>query len=405
VCHERIAGSLPIQPKEIIAMKNTRRDFCQSLTAGTLGLALTEKAAAVANEWLLYVGTYTNTEAKSEGVYLYRFNAATGEIKPAGLAKSPSPAFLAIDAKRRFLYATNEVSEFNGKKNGGVTAFSISQTTGELTQLNQQPAPGVPCHVTVHPSGRFVLIADYGGGNAAIYPVKLDGSLGAMSDVAQHTGKGANPQRQAEPHAHCIIVDAAGKYAFVPDLGIDKVMSYRLDTQLGKLLPHGSAAVKPGAGPRHFVFHPNQEAAYVINELNSTVTVFEYIAARGTLSEVQSISTLPADFKGTSYCADIHVHPTGKFVYGSNRGHNSIAIYAAEAKTGKLTLIGHEPVRGDWPRNFSLDPTGQFLLVANQRSNNIVVFRINLKTGLLTATDQTVALGAPVCLKFIPAFS
>ncbi|NOT60298.1 MAG: lactonase family protein [Acidobacteria bacterium] len=379
----------------------SRRTFCHSLAAIAAGVALVEAAA---NEWLLYVGTYTNAETKSEGVYVYRFNAATGELKPSSLAKSPSPAFLAIDAKRRFLYAANEVGEFNGQKNGGVTAFSISQQTGELTQLNQQPAPGVPAHITVHPSGRFVLIADYGGGNAAIYPVKLDGSLGAMSDVAQHTGKGAT-QRQTEPHAHCVIVDAAGKHAFVPDLGLDKVMIYKIDTQLGKLVAHGFGAVKPGAGPRHFVFHPNNEFAYVINELNSTVTMFEYIAARGTLSEVQSISTLPVDFKGTSYCADIHIHPTGKFVYGSNRGHNSIVIYAIDAKTKKLTLVGHEPVRGDWPRNFGIDPTGQVLLVANQRSNNIVVFRIDVKTGLLKATEHTVALGAPVCLKFIPAFS
>jgi 6-phosphogluconolactonase len=382
----------------------TRRDFCQTLAASTAGLALTGNAAA--NDWLLYIGTYTTPETKSEGIYIYRFSAATGELKPFSVAKSnASPAFLAIDAKRRFLYAVNEVNQFNGQKNGGVTAYAISQTTGELTQLNQQSAPGVPCHVSVHPSGKFVLIADYGGGNAAIYPVKLDGSLGAMSDVAQHTGKGANPQRQSEPHAHCIISDAAGKYAFVPDLGLDKVMIYRVDTNLGKLIPSGSGLVKPGAGPRHFTFHPNNEFGYVINELNSTVTAFEYIAARGTLTEVQTISTLPDGFTGTSYCADIHVHPTGKFLYGSNRGHNSIVIYAVNPKTGKLTLAGHEPVRGDWPRNFSLDPTGQFLLVANQRSNNIVVFRIDLKTGLLKATGQTAELGAPVCLKFIPSFA
>ncbi len=386
----------------------SRRTFCHSLAATAAGAALVDAVHAAANEWLLYVGTYTTPETKSEGVYVYRFNAATGEIKAlskGSLAKSPSPAFLAIDPKRRFLYAANEVGEFNGKKNGGVTAFAISQQTGELTQLNQQPAPGVPAHITVHPSGRFVLIADYGGGNAAIYPVKLDGSLGAMSDVAQHTGKGFDPKRQTEPHAHCIIVDAAGKHAFVPDLGLDKVMIYSIDAQLGKLIAHGSAAVKPGAGPRHFVFHPGGEFAYVINELNSTVTMFEYIAARGTLSEVQSISTLPADFKGASYCADIHIHPTGKFLYGSNRGHNSIVIYAIDAKTKKLTLVGHESVRGDWPRNFAIDPTGQFLLAANQRSNNIVVFRIDVKTGLLKATEHSVALGAPVCLKFIPAFS
>ena len=384
----------------------TRRNFCQTLTAGAVGLTLAETTLTAANEWLLYIGTYTNAPSQSEGIYVYRFNAATGELKPSSIAKSnASPAFLAIDAKRRFLYAANEVGEFNGQKNGGVTAFAIDQKTGELKQLNQQHAPGVPAHIAVHPSGKFVLIADYGGGNAAIYPVKQDGSLSAASDVAQHTGKGGDPKRQTEPHAHSVVLDAAGQYAFVPDLGLDKIMIYRVDLLLGKLLPHGSVALKPASGPRHFVFHPNGEFAYVINEINSTVTAFEYIAARGTLTEMQSITTLPTDFKGTSYCADIHIHPTGKFLYGSNRGHNSIVIYALDKKTGKLTLVGHEPVGGDWPRNFNLDPTGQFLLVANQRSNNIVVFRLNLKTGELTATGQTLALDAPVCLQFIPAFS
>jgi 6-phosphogluconolactonase len=374
-------------------------------------MAITESAInahAAANEWLLYIGTYTNTKSKSEGIYIYRFNAGTGEMKPAGVAKlDSSPSFLAIDAKRKFLYAVNEVGEFNGQKNGGVTAFAIDQKTGDLKQLNQQHAPGVPCHVSVHPSGKFVLIADYGGGNAAIYPVKVDGSLGPASDVAQHPNvvKGGDPKRQTQPHAHCIMVSSTGEYAFVPDLGLDKVMIYRLDNNLGKLLKHGEAVLKPASGPRHFTFHPNDKYAYVINELNSTVTAFAYGKLGGTLREIQTISTLPEGFSGTSYCADIHIHPTGKYLYGSNRGHDSIVAYAIDSKTGKLTLIGHESVGGKWPRNFALDPTGRYLLVANQNTDNIVVLGIDVATGKLKPTGQQITIGAPVCLQFIPSFS
>jgi 6-phosphogluconolactonase len=379
-----------------------RRDFIKAAGLSAVGFSLTAQAAP--NELLVYIGTYTR--GKSEGIYVYRMNLATGALTQTSVAPLKSnPSFLAIDPKRRFLYAVNEVNEFLGKKGGGVTAFAIDQKSGALKQLNQQNSPGSPCHVSVHQSGKWVLIANYGGGNVVSYPVKADGSLGEASDVAQHTGKGADPRRQSEPHAHCILLDAAGRYAFAPDLGLDKVMIYKLDTTNGKLIANGFAQTKPASGPRHFDFHPNGKFAYVINELNSTVTAFTYDKAKGALTELQTLSALPDGFSGTSYCADIHVHPSGKFLYGSNRGHDSIVMYAIDGATGKLTLSGHEPVQGKWPRNFGIDPTGQFMLVANQNSDNVAVFRLDAQSGKLKFTGQQLELGAPVCVKFIPAFA
>jgi len=380
-----------------------RRDFIKIAGLSVAGFSLTRHAAP--NDMLVYIGTYTNGKSKSEGIYVYRMNLATGALTQASVATlKSSPSFLAIDPKHKFLYAVNEVNEFNGKKNGGVTAFAIDQKTGALKQLNQQGAPGVPCHVSVHQSGKWVLIANYGGGNVALYPVKADGSLGEMSDVAQHTGKGADPRRQGEPHAHCIMLDAAGRYAFAPDLGLDKVMIYKLDTANGKFIANGFAQTKPASGPRHFDFHPNGKFAYVISELSSTVTAFAYDKAKGALTELQTLSALPEGFSGTSYCADIHVHPSGKFLYGSNRGHDSIVAYAIDGATGKLALIGHESTQGKYPRNFGIDPTGQWLLAANQNTNNIAVFRLDAQTGKLKFTGQQIEIDAPVCVKFIPAF-
>ncbi len=390
----------------------TRREFVQTAGAVTVGGALFDwqKPArpnaikSLVKDLLLYVGTYTNKN-NSEGIYLYRMNLASGKLERQSTTPGISnPAFLAIDPSKRFLYAANESGEFLGKKGGGVTAFAIDQKTGALTKLNEVSSPGVPCHLSVHPSGKAVLAANYGGGNVVIYPVKKSGKLGEAADVQQHTGKGADPKRQDAPHAHSIMLDAAGKYAFAPDLGIDKVMIYRVQADKAKLKPNGFAALKPASGPRHFAFHPTYDFAYVISELNSTMTVFSYNDDKGTLTELQTISTLPEGFKETSYCADVHVHPSGKFLYGSNRGHNSIVIFSIDP-SGKLTLVGHESTRGNWPRNFGIDPTGQFLLVANQNSNSIATFKIDEQTGKLTPLGDLLEIPAPVCLKFIPAFA
>ncbi len=391
----------------------TRRKFVQTAGAFAAGSALLDSQRrghpnaikSLVKDLLLYVGTYTNNN-RSEGIYLYRMNLASGKLER--LSSTPgisNPAFLAIDPSKRFLYAANESGEFLGKKGGGFTSFSIDQNTGALTKLNEVTTPGVPCHLSAHPSGKAILGANYGGGNVVIYPVKKDGSLGEMSDVAQHTGKGVDPRRQEGPHAHCVMLDATGQFAFAPDLGIDKVMIYKVDAAKAKLKPNGFAALKPGAGPRHFAFHPTYDFAYVISELNSTMTAFRYDKSKGALTELQTLSTLPEGYKQTSYCADVHVHPSGKFLYGSNRGHNSIVIFSIDERTGKLTLIGHESTRGNWPRNFGIDPTGQFLLVGNQNSNSIATFKIDGQTGKLSPYGNLLEIPAPVCLKFIPAFS
>lgn len=380
----------------------SRREFMGSTGAAALGLTW----PATQRELLLYVGTYTR--GKSEGIYVYRMNPANGALQRVGATKAVNPSFLAIAPQRRFLFAVGEVDEFGSKSGGVVTAFAIDQRTGELRQLNQQSSVGAgPCYVTVDPTGKFVLVANYGGGSVAALPIKPDGSLGEAADFVQHTGAGGNPQRQDKPHAHCVVLDAAGRHAFVADLGLDKVMIYRFDARTGKLAPAAQpfASTKPGAGPRHFTFHPRGPFAYVINELASTLTAFTYDQARGALTELQTLSTLPADFKSNSYCADVHVHPSGRFIYGSNRGHDSIVAFAVDPRTGRLSYIAHEATRGKWPRNFAVDPTGKYLLVANQNSDSVVTFEIDQQSGRLQATGQVTEIPMPVCLKFTPAFS
>ena len=383
----------------------TRRHFLKG--AGLLPMMLHTPLLprSVDRELLLYIGTYTS--GRSEGIYIYRMNLMTGELKHFKTVKGVvNPSFLAIDSQRHHLYAVNEVMELAGKPGGGVSAFAIDEKSGDLRFLNQQSSlGGAPCHVTVDRTGKFVLVANYGGGNVSVLPIQRDGSLGAATDMVQHQGSSINTQRQKGPHAHCIILDRSNRYAFAADLGLDKIMIYRFDAKKGKLTSHKapSAQVKLGAGPRHFTFHPHSSYAFVINELDSTVTAFIYDGVRGTLKEVQTISTLPEGFSGTNYCADIHVSPSGKFLYGSNRGHDSIVAFAIDERTGKLTLIGHESTRGKTPRNFTIDPTGKFLLAANQGSDTVVSFRIDPVKGSLSPTGHVTEVPTPVCLKLIPA--
>ncbi len=349
-------------------------------------------------ELLVYIGTYTR--GKSEGIYVYRMESSTGVLKFASVAKGiNNPAFLAIDSQQRYLYAVNE----SGKPSGAVSAFSIDQQTGELTYLNQQSSHGVgPCHLNVDQTGQFVLVANYGSGSVAVLPIQSDGKLGEATDFAQHRGSSVNPRRQSGPHAHSIFLDRTNRFAFAPDLGLDKIMIYQLDLTEGKLKPNDEpwAKVKAGAGPRHFAFHPGGAYGYVINELDSTLTAFTYDEASGRLREIQTVSTLPEGFSGTSYCADVHVSPSGRFIYGSNRGHDSLVIFEINEGTGKLTYVGHEPTQGKNPRNFAIDPAGIFLLAANQDSDTIVTFRIDQQTGKLTPTGHVAEVPTPVCLKF-----
>jgi 6-phosphogluconolactonase len=358
---------------------------------------------------LVYVGTYTATlphvAGKAEGIYVYQFDSSTGALtlvtKATGIV---NPSFLTIDPQQRNLYAVSEVQKSDDQPGGLVSAYAIDAQTGALTYLNQQTTRGTdPCHLSVEKTGQYLMVANYSSGSLAMYPILEDGPLGAMSDFVQHEGSSIDPRRQQGPHAHSIMIDPANRYAFVPDLGIDKVMIYQLDLTNGKLLPNQQpfVQVKPGAGPRHFDFHPSRQYAYVINELGSTVTAFTYDEERGALKEIQTISTLPSDFTGTSHTADVHVHPSGKFLYGSNRGHDSIAIFTIDAATGKLTATGHESTQGKTPRNFAIDPTGNFLLAANQSTDTIVTFRIDQASGQLTATGSVAQVPTPVCLKLI----
>ena len=382
----------------------SRRKFLGLTSLGVLGLSLPAHLGfshfRSTRELLVYVGTYTS--GRSEGIYICRFDLSSGELRRVGVAKGVvNPSFLAIDRQRRFLYAVSEVKEFQGQPSGSVSSFSIDQKTGALKFLNQQPSSGSgPCYLTIDESGRFVLVANYEGGSVAVLPVR-DGSLGAPVDMIQHQGSSVDPERQKGPHAHCVLLDKADRYAFVPDLGLDKIMIYRFDARSAKLTPNKErwAQLKPGAGPRHFTFHPNGRWGYVINELDSTMTAFTYDRARGMLTETQMLSTLPADFSGKNSCADVHVSPSGKYLYGSNRGHDSIVVFSIDQATGSLALVEHVSTQGKTPRNFAIDPTGTFLLAANQHSDSVVSFRIDTTSGKLTATGHVTEIPTPVCLR------
>ncbi len=353
-------------------------------------------------EYLVYLGTYTRQ--KSKGIYAYRLEAATGQLTSLGLAAEASnPSFLAVHPNRRFLYAVSEMG--GGQKSGAVSAFSIEAPTGGLTFLNRASSGGSgPCHLVVDKTGENVVVVNYGSGSVAVLPLEQDGRLREASSFIQHQGSSVNPKRQQGPHAHSVNLSADNRFAVVADLGLDQVLVYRLDAAKGAITPNEPpfTAVKPGSGPRHFAFHPQGKVAYVINELASTVTAFAYDAGRGVLKEVQTITTLPADFSGVNYTAEVQVHPSGKFVYGSNRGHNSITLFKVDGKKGTLTPVEQTPTQGKTPRNFGIDPTGTWLLAANQDTDNVVVFRIDAKTGRLTPTGQVLEVGAPVCVKFVP---
>lgn len=397
----------------MVNMNQTRRNFIKSAGLGALGVSFpfwgmgSLRPVQNKNAFMMYVGTYT--KGKSEGIYLYKLNPDTGELTHISTTKGVNnPSYLTLDPQRRYLYAVNEVTQFEGQKSGAISAFAVDQKTGNLTLLNQQPTMGgAPCYVTVDKRGKFVLAANYVGGNVAVLPIQSNGHLGKASHVVQHTGSSVNQKRQENPHAHCIVLDPGNRFAFAVDLGIDKVQVYQFDAKGGKLNPGqpASVAIKPGAGPRHLTFHPKGNYAYLINELDSTMIAFAFDKATGALKELQTISTLPADFSGESYCADVHVSPDGKFLYGSNRGHNSIAVFSIDERTGKLTAVEHVSTGGKWPRNFTLDPTGKFLLVANERSDNVVTFKVDSQRGKLTPTGQVAEIPMPVCLQMVPAFS
>jgi 6-phosphogluconolactonase len=381
--------------------------FLTSASMGRAGEAVMAPTNKLSPKTLwLYVGTYTNGKTPSEGIYLLELDLASGSVTSKGaVARLANPTFLAIGPDRKVLYAINEVDKLGGKKGGGVSALAIDPASGKLTLLNQESSVGNgPCHLSVDRAGKCVLVANYGSGSVACLPIHADGSLAPASSFIQHEGTSIHADRQGGPHAHSINLDPANRYAFAADLGLDKILVYRFEADKGSLVPNQPpfAKVAPGSGPRHFALHPGGRYAYVINEMANTVTAFTYDADKGTLTEIQTISTLPADFKGKSYTAEVQVHPSGKFVYGSNRGHHSLAIFAVDPTSGRLTAAGHQPTMGKNPRNFALDPTGKYLLAENQDSDSIVVFRIDPTRGGLKQVGEPIRIPMPVCIRMIP---
>ncbi len=349
----------------------------------------------------LIVGTYTS--GKSEGVYVYQFNTKKGDSKLMDSAKSSNPSFIAISPDKKFVYAVNENADATMKNGGGVSSFSFDKKSGKLTFINNQSSGGShPCYVTVDNTGKWLFAGNYSSGNFSLFPLNENGNIGIAKNNVQHFGKGPNTDRQEGPHVHGTFLTNDNKYLLVPDLGIDKVMTYQFDGATGNLTEAKEPFIQvPGGnGPRHLAFDPSEKHLYLVQELTGTIGAFTFADGKATL--FQTISTLPEDYKGSLGSADIHVSPDGKFLYASNRGDaDNLAIYSIDAATGILKLVGHQSTLGKTPRNFNFDPTGNFLLVANQNSDNIVIFKIDHNTGLLADTGKRINVPNPVCIKWI----
>lgn len=376
--------------------------WCSLFCDGIYVSPLSSAESGAATDLIVYVGTYTRGTA-SEGIYRCKLNMATGELRKLGVTKDiDNPSFLEIHPSGKYLYCVNEIGDYQGASSGAISAFAISPD-GSLQFLNQTATGGAaPCHLVIDKNGRNALVANYTGGSVASLPIGSNGQIGAITTLVQHQGTSVNPRRQSGPHAHSINLDSANQFAVVADLGLDKLLVYRFDSKKGTLAANATPgiAIAPASGPRHFAFHPNGHFGYVINEMALTITALAYNPQRGVFSMLQTIATVPDDVdrKGLS-TADIRVHPTGKFLYGSNRGHNSIAVYRIEPESGRLALVEIEPTQGKTPRNFFIDPSGTFLLAENQSSGTIVVFRIDPATGALLATGHSAKIPAPVCIR------
>lgn len=352
---------------------------------------------------IVYIGTYTqvlpHVQGKAEGIYVYRLDMATGALHYLSTAPDvTNPSFVVVDRDRRHLYAVQELEHYQGEPGGAVSAFAIDPHTSALTPINHQHTHGAhPCYVSIDHTGRYLLAANYSGGNVSIVPIAAGGALGPATAVVQHHGLATHHDG---PHPHTAVSTPEGAYVLVPDCGLDRIAIYRLDTACGTLAEHSVpwVGLRPGAGPRHLAFHPGGDYVYCINERNSTLSAFAYEPDQGVLRELQTVSTLPDGFAGSNSCADIHIDPAGRYLYGSNRGHDSIAIFAVDAATGMLRAAGHAATAGRTPRNFAIDPTGTFLLAANQDTDSVVTFQIDRATGALAATGQVAAIASPVCI-------
>ncbi len=369
-------------------------------------------------ETLVYIGTYTESirfgtgkilEGKGEGIYVYRMDQTSGSLERVSTTTGiTNPSYLAFDSAGRFLYAVNELKTYENKPTGTISAFAVDPKTGKLEFLNKRMTHGTdPCHVLVDKKREYVFVANFMSGSVCVLPVLEDGSLGDASDFIQHQGSSIDPVRQQGAHAHAVTLDEAGRFAFVPDLGLDKVMAYRFDAKRGMLEPNEVPWVKmkPGAGPRHVAFHRSGRFAFLINELDSTLASLSYDGRRGAFKVLQVVPTIPEGYQGESTCSDVQVSPGGAFVYGSNRGHDSIVIYRINQRTGRLTFVGHQSTLGKTPRSFGVDPSGRFLLAANQDSDTVVTFQIEPKTGELLPTGHATHVPTPVCVKFLPVSS
>lgn len=359
---------------------------------------------SAANEYFVFVGTHAHNA--SEGIYVYRMDALSGILTPAANpANIEDSLFVVLDPSHHFLYAAVETYGSSGIYAGMVSAFSVDVSTGSLNFLNSQSSGGDgACHMSVDATGTNLLVANYGSGTVSLLPIKPDGSLGKLSHNIQHSGSSVDKDRQEGPHAHSITLDQNNKYALATDLGTDQIITYKLDKEGNKLTEAGipPLATVPGSGPRHLDFHPDGDYVYVINEINSTIATYSYDTSTGNLNLLQVVSALPSSFSGSNTCADIHVSPSGDFLYGSNRGHDSLVIFSIDPEDRTLTYVGHESSQGKVAQNFAIDPTGQILLVANSESGTVVTFHIDTQTGRLNPTGHVTAVPAPACVKLMP---
>jgi 6-phosphogluconolactonase len=355
------------------------------------------------DNWI-YFGTHAAGPLK--GISLAHFNSTTGVLsKPELSVEAPAPAYFILHPNGKFLYACNSNDFSNGYTGQTISAFTIDQKSGALTFLNQQSSGSPdPSFICMDATQRFVLVSNYKGGSITAIALNPDGSLGSITANIKHSGKSIDTVRQTQPYAHSINLDPANQFALVADLGLDKVFVYRFDQQTGALTPNDPPFVQvpPGSGPRHLAFHPNGKFVYLVNEMACTVIVFAWNAERGVLTELQTISTLPPDFHGKNTCAEIEVYPNGKFLYATNRGHESIAVFAINDTTGKISVREYVPSLGHWPRNFTLDPTKQWMIVTNHNSDNAVVFKVDPSTGHLTPNGEPVFVTYPFCVRFLP---
>ena len=356
-----------------------------------------------ADEHLLWIGTYTK-DGRSEGIHRLRLGADGGTLRSLGVAaRTPDPSFLALHPSRPVLYAANELTELDGRPTGAVSDFAVEPRTGALAPLGRQPSEGgAPCFVGVDPAGRWALVANYVGGSAATLPIGADGTLGPARAVVRHRGKGPDRERQDAPHAHCALADPAGRHVLVTDLGTDRIEVYRLDPGSGALEPAAGVSLHPGAGPRHLAFHPGDRLLYATNELDSTLTVFRYDADSGALVALKTVPLLPEDARplAGNKPSEVAVHPSGRWLYAANRGHDSLAVLALDEAGERPRPVAHVPSGGRGPRHFAIDPTGRLLVVANEQSDAVVAFRVDAETGVPEPTGARVEIPVPVCVRW-----